>query len=75
MYKLTKNQFNFLVSLMTNKTEIDVPREMRNQVYDLFYRIGYDRTYSEYDREILNSIRIEFIDIKLAKEDWSDLPF
>lgn len=75
MYKLTKNQFNFLVSLMGNKTEIDVPHEMRNQVYDLFYRIGYERTYSEYDREILNSIRKEFLKSKLAKEDWNDLPF
>jgi len=75
MYKLTKNQFNFLVSLIANRTEIDVPHEMRTQVYDLFYRVGYERTYSEYDKEILNSIRKEFLKLKLTKEDWGDLPF
>jgi replication-associated recombination protein RarA len=75
MYKLTKNQFNFLVSLVTNRAEIDIPREMRNQVYELFYRVGYERTYSEYDRNILNSIRREFLQLKLRTVDMDDLPF
>jgi len=75
MYKLTKNQFNFLVSLVANRAEIDIPREMRNQVYELFYRVGYERTYSEYDRNILNSIRREFLQLKLRTVDMDDLPF
>jgi hypothetical protein len=75
MYKLTKNQFNFLVSLMANRAEVDVSLEIRRRVYDLFYRIGYSREYTEQDRDILNGIRKEFIDLKLKKSDWDDLPF
>jgi hypothetical protein len=75
MYKLTKNQFNFLVSLMANRAEVDVSLEIRRKVYDLFYRIGYSREYNEHDRDVLNGIRKEFIDLKLKKSDWDDLPF
>jgi hypothetical protein len=76
MYKLTKNQFNFLVSLMANRAEVDVPLEIRRKVYDLFYRIGYSREYHELDKNILNGIRKEFIDLKLKKTNWdNDLPF
>lgn len=75
MYRLTKNQFNFLVSLIANRAEINVPLEMRRQVYELFYRIGYERTYSEHDRDILNSIRNEFLNLKLKTIDMDDLPF
>jgi hypothetical protein len=76
MYKLTKNQFNFLVSLMANRAEVDVPSEIRRKVYDLFYRIGYSREYHELDKNILNGIRKEFIDLKLKKTNWdNDLPF
>jgi hypothetical protein len=75
MYKLTKNQFNFLVSLMANRAEVDVSLEIRRKVYDLFYRIGYSREYNEHDRDGLNGIRKEFIDLKLKKSDWDDLPF
>jgi hypothetical protein len=76
MYKLTKNQFNFLVSLMANRAEVDVPLEIRRKVYDLFYRVGYSREYHELDKNILNGIRKEFIDLKLKKTNWdNDLPF
>ena len=76
MYKLTKNQFNFLVSLMANRAEVDVPLEIRRKVYDLFYRVGYSREYHEVDKNILNGIRKEFIDLKLKKTNWdNDLPF
>lgn len=75
MYKLTKNQFNFLISLIANRAEIDVPLEMRRQVYELFYRIGYEKAYSEHDRELLLNIRNEYMLMKLKKQDWDDLPF
>lgn len=77
MYKLTKNQFNFLVSILANRasSSISVPHEMRRKVYDLFCRIGYERTYSEYDRDILNTIRAEFLDLKLRQNHMDDLPF
>lgn len=77
MYKLTKNQFNFLVSLLANRagSDVAVPHDMRRKVYDLFFRIGYERTYSEYDRDILNTIRAEFLDLKLRQNQVDDLPF